>query len=98
MHTIDIDEYLPLATLQWCSNALATADIDLSKLRRHQLVPGSGKKRLYKVAYLLLRTQLQCYIDAGTEPKLQETPPPAGGYQYYKRRGRAIAQLIYKNA
>jgi hypothetical protein len=95
---LDIDEYLPLATLQWCSDALATVNIDLSKLYGHQLVPGSGKERLHKAAYLWLREHLRCHIEAGTEPNLQETSPPVGGYEYYEKRGGAVGQLIHENA
>jgi hypothetical protein len=32
---LDIDKYLPLATLQWYSDTLAIVNIDLSKLCRH---------------------------------------------------------------
>ena len=73
-------------------------DIDLSILHRHQLLPGLDSKRLHREAYLWLRTHLYSYIDKKTQPILQETPSPVGGYEYYERRGRAVAQLIHKNA
>lgn len=93
---IDIDEYLPPATLEWCSQILATENIDLSTLKGGDALPDGTK--LHKVAYLQLRKHARNYIHLGIEPALQETPAPEGGYEFYERKGGAIAQLIRKNA
>jgi len=94
---IDIKEYLPPATLHWCSQKLALAGIDLLTLRA-QFPVQETSQRVYQEAYLWLCIQLRTYIKEGHEPILEETPPPEGGYKYYKDKGRAVAEIICGNA
>jgi hypothetical protein len=93
---IDIDEYLLPATLEWCRQILASEDIDLFALKGGNALFDGAK--LHKVAYLRLRQHVHNYIHLGTQPTLQETPSPEGGYEFYERKGRAVAQLVRENA
>jgi hypothetical protein len=95
--SIDIEEYLPPATLHWCSQKLALVGIHLLTLQAQLPVPKTGQ-RVYQEAYLWLRIQLRIYIKEGHEPILKETPPLEGGYKYYEDKGGAVAEIICGNA
>jgi hypothetical protein len=75
---------------------LASEGIDLSTVRGGSVL-ATGVK-LYKVAYCCLRSHLRNYIHQNMQPLLEETPSPAGGYQYYEEMDGVIAQLIRENA
>ena len=93
---IDVDKYLPLATLHQCSQILALEGIDLTKLKGGDSLADYTK--LHTIAYLKLRQHVCNYIDSGIQPFLEETLALEGGYEFYERREGAIAQLIQENA
>jgi hypothetical protein len=101
MHTnsyksIDADEYLPLVTLQWCCQVLASENIDLSKLRGGDTF--ADGTRVHRTAYLRLREHARNYIHQGMQPALEETPSPAGGYRFYEEMDGVIARIVRENA
>jgi hypothetical protein len=91
-----MDEFLPIETLGWCSQALAEIGIDLATLCSGDI--DAHGNRLHTIAYHYLRQRARSHIDGKYEPVLGEISPLASGYGYYEELGGAVGRLIWENA
>lgn len=75
---LDIDEYLPNATMEWCRLKLVDIGFNQGRVSPTTFVQGS-QKREHELAYVKLRREVQIHIDSGLIPDLEETLAPYGG-------------------
>ncbi|KAE8550133.1 hypothetical protein EYB25_008664 [Talaromyces marneffei] len=71
-HNFELDEYLPLDTLNWCQQKLQSQGferIKLEDLNEHG-------ERTHFIAYLYLRDQINLHIATQSEPQLRECEKP----------------------
>jgi hypothetical protein len=94
--SIDIDEYLPKETLDWCILQLSMYNIDLSTLNSGDTILGG--LRAHTQAYLYLRDIVRRHHDSGATPYLQESSKPIGGYQAAMNQEGELSRLIQDNA
>lgn len=73
---IDMDEYLPKATKQWCEDRLAELGFSHDETTSTNF-NSAVQMRHHETAYRLLRLALQKYLRDGA--RLEETSPPYGG-------------------
>ena len=93
---VDINEYLPKETLDWCILQLSMHNIDLSTLSGGDTI--TGGLRAHTQAYLCLHDIIQSHNDSGATPYLQESPKPIGGYQVVINQKGELLRLIQDNA
>jgi hypothetical protein len=93
---VDIDEYLPKETLDWCILQLSMYNIDLSTLNSGDTILGG--LRAHTQAYLCLRDIVRHYHDSGATPYLQELSKLIGGYQAAINQEGELSRLIQDNA
>jgi hypothetical protein len=93
---VDIDEYLPKETLDWCILQLSIYNIDLSTLNSSDTILGS--LQVYTQAYLCLKDIVRRHHDSSATPYLQELPKPIGGYQAAMNQEGELSRLIQENA
>ena len=79
---IDIDEYLPEATLQWCKATLNYLGFPKGGISGEDFY--SDGQRVHRVAYLSLREAVRTHMQAGAHPELGELKPPPR-YSNHKR-------------
>jgi hypothetical protein len=92
---LDINEYLPLATLNWCYQALLAQGIDLNTLKMSDIGPG-GDAPLHVYVYHALRTAIHDYMQASGV--LEESVIPRGGYVAAIARGGTLSEVFKSNA
>jgi hypothetical protein len=93
---VDIDEYLPQETNQWCIQQLSMHKIDISTLRGGDVV--SDGSRAHAQAYACLRHIVREHIANGNAPLLSESPKPIGGYESVEMQGGALLDIVQDNA
>ena len=74
---IDMKEYLPSVTKQWCQDKLAELGFSDGKVSSTKF-DFNVQLRDHEVAYHKLRLALQQYLQTSGQT-LEETPPPYGG-------------------
>jgi hypothetical protein len=74
----DIDEYLPLLTLNWCTMQLIKLGYPNGYVATNSSSPLTGK-HLHRLAYIQLRKAIRTYFLHGDEPTLGICKPPKGG-------------------
>jgi hypothetical protein len=97
---LDINEYLPKETLDWCRDQLASYEIDLDSLSAADIDPEREDEgeRLHTRAYALLRSVVRTHIRTGTLPLLSTCPKLDGGYDRVERYGGSLQEIIEANA
>ena len=93
---IDINEFLPPATLQWIRDQLSEHGIHLPNITGKALTRDGS--RLYVDVYIWLRNLVRNYMDQNLLPILDESLKPGGGYEYVEARGGYLAELCRANA
>ena len=93
---IDLDEYLPPVTLNWCYQALLSRGIDLNTLQLSDVGPG-GDAPLHVYAYHALRAAIYDHMHAAALPVLAESVIPRGGYGAAITRGGALSEIFQSN-
>jgi hypothetical protein len=91
---LDVEEYLPPATLQWCNTQIKSIGYDPHSATC-QNADEQGE-RPYKSAYLRLRVFIHEHIASGALPLLSETIHPLGSSHWLKERearGRELLEL-----
>lgn len=74
---IDIDEYLPLITKNWCDMTLQNLDYDLNDINAENSF--SDGSRMHRTMYLELKTAIADHINNKSEPELSLCTRPTGG-------------------
>jgi hypothetical protein len=93
---VDIDEYLPQETNEWCIQQLNMHGINITNLQSSDVaVDGS---RAHTQAYVCLRHIVQEYIISGIAPLLLESLKPTSGYESVQMQGGAVWDLVQDNA
>src|SRR5271168_402265 len=97
---LDINEYLPKETLDWCRDQLASYDIDPDSLSGADIDPEREDEgeRLHTRAYALLRPVVRAHMRTGALPLLSTCPKLDGGYDRVKRYGGSLQEIIEDNA
>ena len=75
---------------------LAAVNIDLFALTSGDTFADGTKQ--HRAAYLYLCKHAHKYIYQNVEPRLEETPSLAGGYEFYEELGGEVAKIIQDNA
>lgn len=77
---IDLNEYLPPDTLQFCHDVLQQHNMDLRTVNSKDALSDGNK--VHRLAYLYLREGLRGHVASGRQPILMESPKPyAEGFQ-----------------
>lgn len=93
---LDIDEYLPHDTLEWCKVQLADLGIDLASLSEGTIKPDGS--RLHAQAYHQLRVIVRRHITRGnSSPRLGLVPKIKISSEQMQRNGSRLGQLILEN-
>ncbi|KAL3712159.1 hypothetical protein TMatcc_000855 [Talaromyces marneffei ATCC 18224] len=71
-HNFELDEYLPLDTLNWCQQKLHSQGFE--RIRLEGL--NENGERTHFIAYLYLRDQINLHIATQSEPQLRECEKP----------------------
>lgn len=77
-----MDEYLPPATLDWCSSALEGLRINMEELKLSFNEGLSHTGQAHYESYLSLRELISQHIALGGLPFLYETAHPTGGVHW----------------
>src|SRR4051794_32198323 len=77
---IDINEYLPPETRQWCRDKLRELGFPIDSATM-QLAASTGK-RIHCQAYRRLREAIRTYILSGGLSKLEESTKPVGAWDW----------------
>jgi hypothetical protein len=93
---VDIDEYVPKETKDWCITQLSTYGIDLNTLSGGDTILGGA--RAHVQAYQCLRDIVRRHILSGMLPILSESRRPTGGYQAAEAQGGMLSELLQDNA
>jgi hypothetical protein len=93
--SIDIDEYIPRETGDWCIVQLNIHRIDLSTLNRSNTILDGSRAHIQ--AYHCLRDIVRRHIENGIVPFLSESPKPIGRYQVVEAQGRELSTLLQEN-
>ena len=75
----DLDEYLPVDTLQWCRETMSTLGYDLDTLTAGELLDDGSGRRVHGQAFIQLKERIQQHLHAGNhDPILAESDIPIG--------------------
>ena len=77
---VDMDEYLPKATYEWCERKLQELEYPNGQISSTEF-NSAVQPREHEKAYRELRSELQCYLTSGSA-QLAETSPPYGGVEW----------------
>jgi hypothetical protein len=91
---LDIEEYLPPLTLQWCTREMDAINYDPNSVKC-QIAKADGE-RPYIDAYIRLRHSIRKHIDFGAMPALSEIIHPLGSSHWLTAReaqGRKLLEL-----
>jgi hypothetical protein len=93
---IDINEFLPRETLEWCHWKLMSYGVNMADIRMGD-ADGNGD-RLHIQAYHQLRYAVRAHIASGQLPILGESEKPTGGYDTAIARNGVLKQVVLTNA
>jgi hypothetical protein len=93
---VDLNEYLPPVTLDWCRQALLSHGIDLNTLKLSDVGAG-GDAPLHVYVYHTLRAAIYDHMHAAVLPVLAESVIPCGGYGAAIARGGALSEIFQSN-
>jgi hypothetical protein len=77
---IDLNEYLPEVTKNWCAAELEKLGYGNTKVNASEYFPDGT--RAHCRVYLQLREALQAHITSGKEPHLSECKKPTGAWEW----------------
>ena len=86
--SVDIDEYLPQETNEWCIQQLNMHKINITNLQSGDVIADGS--RAHTQAYVCLRHIVREHIISGIAPLLSESPKPIGGYESVQMQGGAV--------
>jgi hypothetical protein len=87
--SIDIDEYLPGQTLEWCRSILT--ELGFSDLKYEDVFTNGD--RIHTQAYLQLRNYINNHIVSGSRPILEESQKPTQERGFHPDLDAAIDQV-----
>lgn len=87
--SIDIDEYLPGQTLEWCRSILT--EFGFSDLKYEDVFTNGD--RIHTQAYLQLRNCINDHIISGSQPFLEESQKPTQERGFHPDMDAAIDQV-----
>jgi hypothetical protein len=93
---LDIEEFLPKETLEWCYAQLRGIGIDPENLQATD--PQNLGQKVHVAAYQQLRTIVRGHINSGEAPFLSESLVPTGGYNAVYAQDGTLARVISENA
>ena len=90
-------EYLPEHTLNWCNDALLSADIDPKLVNAGAM--HTNQVKLHQHAYQTLRTLIRQHHQSQPEmPPLEHSSKPTGGYEHVEATSYVMRAIIQENA
>jgi hypothetical protein len=84
--SLDMEEYLPASTLQWCQDQLQTLKLDISQ-------PPSDPTTPYYTIYLQLRTALNAHLIDGNLAELSLSAKPTGSLKWQPVSVEAVQEM-----
>ena len=75
---LDVDEYLPPVTYDWCRSKLADLGFERGRVSGTYFVQSAGMRE-HELAYRKLRSTVQEHVETNAAPQLEETRIPYGG-------------------
>jgi hypothetical protein len=80
IYNIDIDEYLPSITKNWCTAQLQELGYPTGRVTAAECFPDGS--RAHCDAYIQLRARIDSYITSKRQPELKECEKPTGAWNW----------------